>query len=71
MGASVYVDGHRFKLISGSTSDPTVFGINELVRPADVAGIEVYTGLGDLPGEFADPNGQKCGAIATWTRSGG
>lgn len=63
IGPSVYVNGRLFRLLAGGG----VFGIDDLANPSDVAGIEVYTGLGDLPVQFADPNAQKCGAIAIWT----
>ena len=68
IGPSLYVDGHHVRLAVGAAgAGARVLGIDEIARPADVAGIEVYTGLGDLPGEFADPNAQRCGAIVIWT----
>lgn len=63
IGPSVYVNGRLFRLLAGGGP----FGIDDLANPSDVAGVEVYTGLGDLPVQFADPNAQKCGAIAIWT----
>ena len=63
-GATVYLDGFRLRIF-GSES------IDDFVVPADVAGIEVYGGMSDLAGEFADPNAIRCGAVAIWTRSGG
>jgi len=59
-GVSFYLDGRRVRHTSRQ-------GIDELVQPGDVAGIEVYTGSGDLPAEFADHNAQRCGAVAIWT----
>ncbi len=35
----------------------------------DIAGLEVYTGASDVPGEFAGRNA-GCGVIVIWTKSG-
>lgn len=67
IGPSLYLDGHRLRPGAGVGGGARPMGIDEVVRPADVAGIEVYTGLSDLPGEFADANAQRCGAIVIWT----
>ncbi|MDX1396024.1 MAG: hypothetical protein R3195_16700 [Gemmatimonadota bacterium] len=63
IGASIYLNGVRQRMATGGA----VMGIDDLVKPSDVAGVEVYTGSGDLPGEFADMNAQRCGAIVIWT----
>ncbi len=63
IGASVYVDGHRTRTVAGGE----LWGVDELMMPSDIAGVEVYSGMGDLPGEFADTNAQRCGAIVIWT----
>jgi hypothetical protein len=63
IGASIYLDGVRMRMATGGV----VMGIDDLVKPSDVAGIEVYTGSGDLPGEFSDFNAQRCGAVVIWT----
>jgi hypothetical protein len=60
LGASLYLDGRRVRQTAGQ-------GIDEFLYPGDLAGIEVYTGSGDLPAEFADHHAQKCGAIVVWT----
>jgi hypothetical protein len=44
-----------------------VFGPVTPIR--DIAGLEVYTGPSDVPGEFAGTNA-GCGVIVVWTRSG-
>lgn len=62
LGASLYLDGRRVRQVAGQ-------GVDDFVMPGDVAGIEVYNGTGDLPGEFADHNAQRCGAIVIWTGS--
>lgn len=60
LGASLYLDGRRVRQTAGQ-------GVDEFLYPGDLAGVEVYTGSGDLPAEFADFNAQKCGAIVLWT----
>ena len=41
--------------------------INDLVLPAEIAGIEVYTGAGSLPAEFGGSD-SRCGVVAIWTK---
>ena len=67
IGASLYIDGHRTRTVVGRTYSYSLTGVDEFVMPGDVAGLEVYTGSGDLPGEFADANAQRCGAVVIWT----
>lgn len=67
VGASLYLDGVRMPTVSGRGNEFLISGIDEFVVPGDIAGIEVYTGAGDLPGEFADFNAQRCGAVVIWT----
>jgi hypothetical protein len=40
--------------------------IDELVRPSELEGIEIYRGLAEMPGEFYDDS--HCGVILIWTR---
>jgi len=54
----IYLDGYR---IGGA-------GLDDLVFPSDVEGVEVYEGLAEYPAEFASPDA-RCGVIAVWTRS--
>jgi hypothetical protein len=42
--------------------------VDELVRPGDVEGVEVYVGLAQLPGSYHDESG--CGVLLVWTRRG-
>lgn len=63
IGPSIYLNGRRVPMVVGGG----LFGIDDLTNPSDIAGIEVYTGIGDLPADFADFNAQRCGAIAIWT----
>jgi len=41
--------------------------VDELVRPSEVAGMEVYAGGATVPAEFSGLTG-RCGAIAIWTK---
>jgi hypothetical protein len=56
--ASIYIDGARMPGISADE-------IDGWVRPEEIAGIEVYTGL-TAPPQFVDPF-NRCGAIVIWT----
>ena len=40
----------------------------DLIDLGSVEGIEVYGGLGSVPGEFAAARGDRCGVIAIWSR---
>jgi hypothetical protein len=55
----VFLDGLPIQLL-GMT-------IDDLVRPAELEGIEIYRGAGELPAEFAHG---ACGAVVLWTRRG-
>jgi len=59
-----YVNGMPFPV----TMD---IGIDNFVRPDEVAGIEVYSGTSNTPSQFAanHPNA-RCGVIVIWTHSG-
>ncbi len=61
--AVLYLDGIKVT----SLGQP----IDDFVQPSDIAAVEAYTGMGDLSGEFADDESQRCGAVAIWTRRGG
>jgi hypothetical protein len=39
-------------------------GINTMIRPGDIAGIEVYAGPSEVPPQYSDGN---CGSILIWT----
>lgn len=67
IGASLYVNGQRTRMAVGRGGNHSLWGVDELLKPGDIAGIEIYSGLGDLPGEFADSNAQRCGAVVIWT----
>ena len=58
----VYVDGTRQALSSsGNVSD-----ILSSIHPASIELMEVYTGIGRIPGEFVN---DACAVIAIWTKA--
>jgi len=60
---NVYVNGQL--TLGEGRRDP--LSIDELVRPSEIAGLEVYTGAGQVPAEFSGVSG-RCGAIVIWTK---
>jgi hypothetical protein len=54
----LWVDGTR---VSGAELD-------EVARPGDIAGMEVYTSMAGLPAQFMDRHHSPCGTIVIWTR---
>lgn len=59
-----YVNGVPFPLDAN-------LGIDQFVRPDEVAGIEVYSGPAQLPPRFHSSNqGARCGVIIIWTYQG-
>jgi Carboxypeptidase regulatory-like domain len=43
--------------------------LDELARPGDVAGMEVYPSNAGLPADYQDRNNRMCGAIILWTKN--
>lgn len=60
--ARVYLDGIRVRL-AGTT-------IDDLVRPRELEGIEVYPGEAGIPAQYGGLSGGGCGAVLLWTRRG-
>lgn len=59
----VFVDGvHQNR--GGAAGTAAV--VDEVVRPHQLEGVEVYRGLAETPGEYYDEN--HCGAILLWTK---
>lgn len=59
-----YVNGAPFPLDAN-------LGIDQFVRPDEIAGIEVYSGPAQLPPRFHSSNqGARCGVIIIWTYQG-
>jgi hypothetical protein len=44
-------------------------GLDQLVHPDDIEGIEIYESISRMPAEYA-PVGSVCGVILIWTRLG-
>jgi hypothetical protein len=59
----VFIDGMQASMY-GNT-----FSVDDLVRPDDLEGIEVYSGA-SIPIQFVrdGPMGTNCGAIMLWTK---
>ena len=43
--------------------------LDEVARPGDIAGMEVYPSNAGLPAEYQDRNNRLCGAIMVWTEN--
>jgi hypothetical protein len=43
--------------------------LDDVARPMDVAGLEVYPSSAGLPPQYQDRNNRMCGAIVVWTRN--
>ena len=43
--------------------------LDDVARPGDVAGMEVYPSNAGLPAEYQDRNNRMCGAIMIWTKN--
>lgn len=61
---TVYLDGRR---LNSLRTNSYVEGLNDLVPPSHVAGIEVYTSPVGTPPEY-QPLGGLCGTIVIWTK---
>ncbi len=42
--------------------------VDELARPSDLAGMEVYPSWAGLPAQYQDRDNRMCGVIILWTR---
>jgi hypothetical protein len=42
--------------------------LDDVTRPSDIDGIEIYSSWAGVPPQFADRGGRNCGAILVWTR---
>ena len=43
--------------------------LDEVARPSDVAGLEVYPSSAGLPPQYQDRGNRMCGAIVVWTKN--
>lgn len=60
----------RLALFINGQFIPTGFGmgVDELVSVQDLAGAEVYTGIGGIPTELMSAGTNSCGAVGLWTK---
>ncbi|MEO8578190.1 MAG: carboxypeptidase-like regulatory domain-containing protein [Gemmatimonadales bacterium] len=42
--------------------------LDDVTRPSDIDGIEIYSSWSGVPPQYADRGGRTCGAILVWTR---
>lgn len=42
--------------------------LDEMARPSDIEGIEIYSSWAGVPPQYVDRSGRYCGAILVWTR---
>ncbi len=64
----IFLDGMLMnRRIGGTVPDVR---LDDLVSPASIEGIEVYSGLSTIPPEFLTDD-SPCGVVAVWTRRGG
>lgn len=64
--AQIFVDGMLWsRRLPGEAQ--SAYTVDDAILPADVFGIEVYTGLATIPAQYLTP-GSRCGVVAIWTR---
>ncbi len=59
----LFLDGHLLRGLSG----PPV--LEDWIHTSQIAGVEIYRGASDVPGEYRVP-GSDCGAVAVWSLRG-
>ena len=69
---TVIVDGNRLNRLGGGEKNEVgavswATGIDDLVSPGSIAGIELYTSAGRVPPEYQRLIG-NCGVILIWTK---
>jgi hypothetical protein len=64
--AQIFVDGFLLNRRSDGDAGAT---LDDVVDPASIEGIEVYSGLAGVPAQFLNPD-SRCGVVAVWTRRG-
>ncbi|HLB08775.1 MAG TPA: hypothetical protein VK617_04550, partial [Gemmatimonadaceae bacterium] len=53
--------------LDGSPYDNSDNGIDQMLRPDDIAGIEVYKSASEVPVQYQGQNA-SCGTILVWTK---
>jgi hypothetical protein len=43
--------------------------VDEVIAPADIAGIEFYMSMAGTPAQYLDRSTRACGTILVWTRN--
>ncbi|MBT8398222.1 MAG: carboxypeptidase-like regulatory domain-containing protein [Gemmatimonadetes bacterium] len=65
---AIFLDGHVLHGPGGAQgNEPPI--IDDWIHSSQIAGVEVYRGASDVPGEFRIP-GANCGAVAIWSVRG-
>ena len=59
----VFIDGT--KVMQGADE------VDNMVRPQEVAGVEVYNSTAGVPPQFSGAAGGDCGVVLIWTKRGG
>lgn len=59
---SYFLDGHPYAVAPDES-------IDRIVRPHDVAALEIYPGASQVPPQFKTATSARCGVIVIWTRS--
>lgn len=62
--AQIYMDG-----VLMTRPGDTGFILDDIVRPEEIEGVEIYRGLSSVPAAFANEEA-RCGVVAIWTRRG-
>jgi hypothetical protein len=57
---AVYVDG--MPIVNGADD------LDQLLNPASVMAMEIYSGLGAIPPQFSGLGANGCGAVVVWTK---
>jgi len=67
--AQIYVDGFLLNRGGGRGRRGGDVGLDDILKPSAIEGIEVYQGLSKPPPEYMTPDA-RCGVILIWTRRG-
>jgi hypothetical protein len=62
-----HLNGLRIGEVTAPQGSSIALGLNQLVHPEDIEGIEIYESISRIPAEYA-PVGSVCGVVLIWTR---
>lgn len=68
-GANPQMGACPMQILVDDVPMPTPFNLDLLPSTRDLAGIEVYSGSGTIPGRYSGMN-RGCGVILVWTKTG-